>query len=173
MMIDLWETSSPAYSIPTPVDCLGSLSTADSLTWRFPSSEDASKPNEALAGPIARDNKEEDDLLNDYILRCRVGFHYDACRELAGNAVEEVNKEREEREKARKEAIRQLQQREEELRTGERRGVVGELGGYEEFYGEAEEVDGEVVEEDGEGEEVLTQEQLDAIEEETGMDVDQ
>lgn len=162
--VDLWESGSPAYTIPTPTEVLGSFSEATSLTWRF--------PDEALAAPIAKDNKAEDELLTDYISRCRMHFHFDACKQLAGDAVEEANKEREEKEKARKEAVRALAERDAELRNkGKGAGLVGELGENEVFYlGEG--LDGVEVDVDEEGEEVLTQEHLDAIAEETGMDVD-
>jgi hypothetical protein len=92
-------------------------------------------------------------LLTDYISRCRIAFHFDACKELASDAVEEAKKAAEEKEVARLEAVRGLVEREQE--AGLRRGLVGNLEVDEGMYEYEEE----------EEEEELTQEQLDAIEE--------
>jgi hypothetical protein len=108
----------------------------------------------------------DDELLTDYISRCRMVFHFDTCKELAGDAVEEAKKAAEEKEKARLEAVRWLVEKE---RVPEK-GLVGSLKVDEELYGNKGF-------EDGYAEEVLTQEHLDAIAEAEGdvegMDVDE
>ena len=143
----LWDTH-PAYTLPKPTTCIGAFSDASSLSpWRF---EDPT-----LAAGVAADNKLDDELLTDYVSRCRVDFQFDTCRALAGDAVEEVNKEREERRKARAEKVREM------IKGAEgrgRRGLVGELG--EDLYAQDEGEEGPEEEGMDVDEEVLTEEHL-------------
>jgi hypothetical protein len=149
--LEIWNTT-PAYTVPTPTSVLGSGSQPADLKWRFPADD--------LAAPIAKDNLAEDELLTDYISRCRMAFHFDSCRNLAGDAVEEAKKAAAEKEAARLEAVRGLVDR------APGRGLVGSLELDDDLYGEYD--DEQYGEEEGDGEEVLTQEHLDAIAEGEG-----
>ncbi|KIW05137.1 uncharacterized protein PV09_03688 [Verruconis gallopava] len=141
---DIWE-SAPAYTIPAPADVVGAGAKWESLGWRFPSRD--------LAEPIAKDSAADDEVLNDYISRCRMASHFEGCKELADRAIEEANLEKERKEQAKREIAEMMVAREQEA-LGRGRGLVGTMSIDDELYSA----------EDGlaDDEEVLTQEQIDA-----------
>ena len=124
-MIDLWE-SHPAFSIPRPSDVHGAFSTPSQLAWRFGNDDN---DDETIAEGVAADNALDDELLNDYISRCRLAFNFDACRALAGDEVERINLEREGKGKAVGTVGKEVKEVDDALKNGGGGGLVNAPGG--------------------------------------------
>jgi nuclear pore complex protein Nup133 len=82
----IWQTPSfsahsPAYTIPAPTDVITTASSPEDLEWQFPG-------DDTLRKGIAADNARDDELLNYYLETMRMGFHFDAAREVAFEVVE-------------------------------------------------------------------------------------
>lgn len=88
----IWEldysAKSPAYTIPAPADVIGAASHPEHLEWRFPGHDTD------LRNKIALDNARDDEILNTCLSTLRMGFHFDAARDVASEVVKQDYEDR-------------------------------------------------------------------------------
>jgi nuclear pore complex protein Nup133 len=88
----IWEldysAKSPAYTIPAPADVVGAASSPEDLEWRFPGHDTD------LRNKIALDNARDDEILNTCLSTLRMGFHFDAARDVAYEVVKQDYEDR-------------------------------------------------------------------------------
>ncbi|TID13640.1 hypothetical protein E6O75_ATG01618 [Venturia nashicola] len=91
-----FSANTPAWTLPWPTDVLGAGSHPEDWEFLFPG-----QGKEVLRVGIANDNAQDDDVLNEYLKKFRVGFHFDAAKQIAYEDVyEEKERERAEQQAA-------------------------------------------------------------------------
>lgn len=95
-----FSANTPAWTIPWPTDVLGAGSSPEDWEFLFPGQHE-----ESLRVGIANDNAQDDDVLTEYLKKFRVGFYFDAAKQIAFDDVYEEK----EQERAEQQAVEEFE----------------------------------------------------------------